>query len=554
MMRVFGYLDPVAKSGTSSIGVTESVTMEKSSVDALMTRNAALESEVKQLRQQMDWFRRQMFGHKTEKLPPGWDAQVALGQDLFGQDLSTSAPDKIHVPAHDRKVLPKVGHGRSELPEDLPREEIVLEVPESEKTCPCCSQRRVHIGDDTREELHLIQPRFVVRRYRRPKYACRKCTEEGVAQAEPAVCVIDKGIPSVELVVWIVLSKYMDHLPLYRIASQFKRWGVDVAESTMVGWIAAAFDLLGPIHRALEREIRQSGWLHVDETTLKVQRGEKDKFGSGKASTDYLWAMLGRGPDGTPIGVSFLHADGRQHAVAGRLLKDVMTGSVMSDGYGAYESLLKDRPGVVHAACWAHVRRKFHEARQVGEPAADKPLKLIGHLYKAHQRVDAFVSDLCRRAARHGQNLSQDRIDEIVVDRRTKWAGRWIKYLQEWNHQARIDALSKGKLGTAIGYLHSQGPRLEQYLSHARTDLDNNIIERAIRPIAIGRKNWLFAGSEDGAERTALLISLVGTCKMLDIDPVAYFADVLLRVRMRPDGDQCQDLTPSKWKIAQNNR
>ena len=376
MMRVFGYLDPVAKTGKSTEGVTESVTMEKSSVDALQAQITSLAAENRLLRQQMDWLRRQMFGHKTEKLPPGWDAQVALGQDLFGQDVSTPTPEKVHVPAHDRKALPKVGHGRQELPEDLAREEILLDVPESEKTCPCCQGARVHIGDDTREELHLVPPRFVVRRYRRPKYACRKCSEEGVAQAQPAVCVIDKGIPSVELVVWIVLAKYMDHLPLYRIASQFKRWGVDLSESTMVGWITAVFDLLGPIHRALEHEIRRCGCLHVDETTLKVQRGEKDKFGAGKASTDYLWAMLGCAADGTPLGVSFLHADGRQHAVANRLLEGVESGVVMSDGYAAYESLLKRRRQELHGRIAASAETRFPQIVEAQPELVDFALRI----------------------------------------------------------------------------------------------------------------------------------------------------------------------------------
>jgi len=522
--------------------------MEKASVDALMSRNASLESEVKLLRQQMDWFRRQMFGHKTEKLPPGWDAQVALGQDLFGQDLSVPAPQTLTVPAHDRKVLPKVGHGRQELPKDLPREEILLDVPESEKTCPCCQGPRAHIGDDTREELHLIQPRFVVRRYRRPKYACRTCTLEGVAQAEPAVCVIDKGIPSVELVVWIILSKYMDHLPLHRIASQFKRWGVDVPESTMVGWITAAFELLGPIHRALEHEIRQSGCLHVDETTLRVQHGTKDQWGRGKTDIDQLWAMLGRAPDGTPVGVSFLHFDSRKYEVAKTILEGFHRGTVVSDGYEAYSSALDPRPDVHHAGCWAHARRRFHEALLSGDPRAKEPLKQIKLMYQAHADIGRLVGRIRKHGLSVGQDLSQERIDAIVVNRRQKRIGKHMKLLEDWNRKEQVHVLPKSKLGSAVIYLNNQLPRLKLCLSHARIDLDNNIIERAIRAVAIGRKNWMFAGSVEGAKRAALLISLVGTCRMLDIDPVAYFADVLLRVRMRPEGAACTDLTPLMWK------
>lgn len=196
--------------------MTDSVTMDKASLDALKGRTVKLESENEYLRGQLEWFKRQMFGHKTEKLPPGWDAQVALAQDMFGQIPSTAVPASSPEPS-ERKS-PKAGHGRQALPADLPREDILMDVPESEKTCSCCQGARTCIGEDSREELHYVPGRFVVRVYRRPKYACRLCTEEGVVQAQPAPSVIDKGIPSVELVVWVIIAKYLDHLPLYRIA------------------------------------------------------------------------------------------------------------------------------------------------------------------------------------------------------------------------------------------------------------------------------------------------------------------------------------------------
>ena len=238
----------------------------------------------------MDLLKRHIFGHKSEKLPPGL---MAGSIDLFGVD-PVATPATVQIPAHQREIKAKTGHGRETLPDNLPCEEILLDVPDAEKICPCCGKDRVCIGNDVREELDIVPPQFIKHRYLRPKYACRQCTECGVAQAEPVVSVIDKGIPTANLVTWIVLSKYLDHLPLYRIASQFKRWGVEVAETTMVGWITAVFELLGPIHRAMEHEIRSCGCLHVDETTLRVQRGEKDKLGLGKASVDYLWAMLAK--------------------------------------------------------------------------------------------------------------------------------------------------------------------------------------------------------------------------------------------------------------------
>ena len=513
-------------------------------MEDLLSQNAVLREECDHLREQVEWFRRQFFGHKTEKLV----APLATSDDLFGKPPEATSPTSIEVAAHQRQALPKVGHGRAPLPEDLLREEIVLDVPESEKTCSCCGKERVRIGEDVREELHLVAPHFVVRRYVRPKYACRQCTEEGVTQAPPVVSVIDKGIPSVELVVWIVLAKYMDHLPLHRIAGQFKRWGVEVSETTMIGWIAEVFELLGPIHRALEHEIRQTRCLHVDETTLRVQHGDKDQWGRGKTSIDQLWAMLGRAPDGTPVGVSFLHFDSRKYEVAKEILKDFHDGSVVSDGYEAYASALIDHPGVLHAACWAHARRRFHEALLSGDARAKEPLKQIKAMYKEHANIGRLIERIREHRKGLEQEFSQEQIDAIVVNRRRKRIGKHMKLLEDWNKAELAYALPKSKMGSAIIYLNNQFPRLKLCLDHARIDLDNNIIERAIRAVAVGRKNWLFAGSDEGAKRAALLISLAGTCRMLDLDPVAYFSDVLLRMRIRPNDADCADLTPIQWK------
>ena len=536
----------VSKATSKNANALKSVSIEVSSDSDLKRQVAALTERNRYLAEQLELLKRHIFGHRSEKLPASLDSASAI--DLFGSEAVPVPAEIVPVHAHERATNPK-GHGRAVLPENLPCEVIQLDVPDSEKICSCCGKDRIRMGEDTRDELDIIPPQFIKRRYIRPKYACRTCTECGIAQAEPAMCVIDKGIPSANLVVWIVLAKYLDHLPLYRIANQFKRWGVEIAETTMVGWIASVFELLGPIHRALEHEIKTCGCLHVDETTLRVQRGEKDKLGLGKASTDFLWAMLGRKSDGTPIGVSFHYADGRQHAVA-RALLDGVTGVVVSDGYGAYDQTCGDDKGIVHAACWAHARRKFHEARQCGHTEADQPLKLIAKLYKAQQRIDSLTSSLITRSKRSGQEMTQSEIDKVIVDRRRKWMKPLVDGIKTWNDQTRMSALPKGHLGKAVGYFDNQYSRLGKFLEHARVDLDNNIIERSIRPIAIGRKNWMVAGSEDGAERAALLISLVGTCRMLSIDPTAYFCDVLLRVRMRPKNADCADLTPDKWMAA----
>jgi len=537
----------VRKTDSKASIKTESVTIASFDIEALRVRNQSLENELRHVREQLEWLKRQMFGSRSEKLPPVLPGTTPV--DLFGGDAPSPSSLTMTVPAHESKVAPKAGHGREALPEGLPVEEIVLDVSDEEKVCGGCGTDLVKIGEDTRDELHLVSPRFVVHRYVRPIYACRRCTERGVTQAEPAIAVIDKGIPSVDLVVWVLLSKYLDHLPLHRMASQFKRWGVEIAETTMIGWIAAVFELLGPIQRAMEHELRTCGCLHADETTLRVQRGDKDKHGRGRTSTGYLWAVLGCGPDGSPVGVLFHYAQGRQHAVAKEILEGA-SGIVHTDGYAAYERLFENRPDVIHAACWAHARRKFMDALEAGYREANEPLKLIGKLYEVNGRIRDLVKRLAARLQRNGRILSIDETDALVARLRGKRLKAVIDDIADWNHAAMVSALPKGSLGTAIGYLNNQMPRLRKCQEHARVDLDNNIIERAIRPIAVGRKNWMFAGSDEGARRSALVMSLVGTCKMLGIDPGEYLADILLRVKIRPEGNLCHDLTPFQWVVA----
>jgi len=517
--------------------------------------NEALQAQVKQLtddnrylREQLELLKRHIFGHKSEKIPA---ALLGAESDLFGVQAPDPPLDQTkQVAAHERTVKP-AGHGRVALPDNLPCETTVLDVPEAEKTCPCCGKQRVHIGDDVSEQLDIVPPRFTRLRIVRPKMACRECTECGVAQAKPPVSVIDKGIPTANLVSWIILSKYVDHLPLHRIADQFKRWGVEIAETTMIGWIAAIFELLGPIHKALEREIKTCGCMHVDETTLRVQKGEKDKRGVGKTSVDYLWAMLGRGPDRTPIGVSFLYDDGRSHAVAKAILSGV-TGSVLTDGYDGYAQACKERDDLVHGLCWAHARRKYHEALLTGQgQAASVAIKWIADLYAHHRRIETFADRLGRRWNKDDAQADHARIDAVIVNRRQKWMKPVVDELEAWNARMVQSATPKGKFGEAIGYFRNQSVRLRQFLTNARLDLDNNIIERSIRPIAIGRKNWMFAGSEEGARRAALLMSLVGSCKLLGIDPAEYLGDVLLRAKAcKPTAEGCADLTPSRWKAG----
>lgn len=522
-----------------------SATERVESFDGLRKEIARKDERIQYLEDRIKWFERQTFGTTSEKLvdPSG------TASDLFGHDGQVLRTIPAHTVAAQTKVVS--GHGRAPIPENLPREVRVLDLPESEKLCACCGLPMCQIGVESSEQLHLTSPRLWVLRTERPKYACPACPEEGVKIVAVPESFIDKGLAGLDLILWIVISKWVDHLPLYRIRNQIKRWGhgLDIAESTMIGWIAVVFELLGPIQQAMEHEIRSTGWMHLDETHLRVQLDEENKVGRGVTSTCYLWAMVGRDRVGEPQGVSFHYEDNRRTESAVRIL-DGFEGVVMTDGYQVYDGALavlhknavlenKHLPRVVHAFCWAHARRKFNDALETGHKPAREALDLIASIYRAEKLCQARLVTC---------DGDIDQREEMLLAARAELLAVAIDAFFLWvrtTHQALQPQVFKGALFYATN--HEEGLRV--ILSQAGCELDNNIVERAIRPVAIGRKNWLFAGSENGAERLACLLSILGTCKLLGIDPNEYLLDVLMKAkaRRRDKNADVSDLTPARW-------
>jgi transposase len=366
-----------------------------------------------------------------------------------------------------------------------------------------------------------VPAQFRVLVVRRPKYACRAC-EEAVLQAPAPARLIEGGLPTEATVAQVLVSKYADHLPLYRQAQIYARQGVRLDRSTLADWVGRAAFLLRPVHQRLLDRLKASAKLFADETTAPVLDP-----GRGRTRTGQLWAYARddrpwNGPD--PPGVAYLYAPDRK---AERPIAHLagFRGVLQVDGYGGYK-VLAERGEVRLAFCWAHVRRRFYELAQAGPaPIASEALARIAVLYRVEGEIAGRPAEQ-RRAVR--QERSRPLVDE----------------LETWLREKLALISQKTRLAEAIRYALSRWVGLSLYLEDGRVEIDSNVVERAIRPIALNRKNALFAGSDGGAEHWAVIASLIETCKLRGVEPHAYLTDVITRiVNGHPQG-QIDDLLP----------
>jgi len=467
-------------------------------------------------------FRQAMFGRKSEKIDPDQfelaleDIETAIARvEAEGEANPLVTPTRTSTPRRAN---------RGSLPRHLPRIEEVIE-PES-TLCDCGCARHV-IGEDVSERLDIVPAQFRVIVTRRSKYACRSC-EGGIVQAPAPAHLIPGGMPTEATVAHVIVSKYADHLPLYRQVQIYRRQGIDLDRSTLAAWVGrAAFELM-PVYDALLANLKRSGKLFMDETTAPVLDP-----GRRKTKTGYFWALARDdrpwGGDDPP-GVAFTYAPGRSGQYAEDILKG-FTGTLQVDGYAGYNRLLK-RPAqdIRLAYCWAHARRKLHEVAQTGTtPIADEGLKQIAALYQVDKDIRG-QSPEARRAAR--QERSKPILDKFET---------WLTA-----HRARVSA--KSPLGEAFKYIAKYWDGLTRFLDDGRIEIDSNAVERTIRPIALNRKNALFAGHDAGAQNWAMLASLIETCKLNAIDPHAWMTDILTAIVNGHKQSRIDELMP--WNYA----
>jgi transposase len=446
---------------------------------------------------------RTTFGARSEKLDPD---QLALALEELEQELA-AADARLATPAEKMASAAKRRANRGSLPAHLPRIERVVDI--EDKTCPCCAGALHRIGEDVAERLDVIPATFRALVIRRPKYGCRTC-EEVVVQAPAPARLIEGGLPTEETVAHVVVAKYADHCPLYRQAQAYARRGVVLDRSTLAHWTGSAAELLKPVHERLLQRLKASGKLFADETRAPVLDP-----GRGRTKIGQLWAYArdDRPWDGPePPGVAFVYAGDRATSSPALHLAGYR-GVLQTDGYGAYKALAKE--GAVELAfCWTHARRYFHkllEEDPAKTPIAAETVARIQKLYVVEAEIRGRSPDE-RRAVR------QEKSAPI------------LQALKPWL-AARLELISqKSDLAKAIRYVLTHWEGLTRFLDDGRVELDTNTVERAIRPLALTRKNSLFAGSEGGAEHWAILASLIATCKLNNVEPQAYLADVLTKI------------------------
>ncbi|MBK0328761.1 IS66 family transposase [Rhodobacteraceae bacterium F11138] len=473
-------------------------------IDALKAIILAQQEQNTRLEALVAAFKQAMFGRKSEKIDPDQfelaleDIETAIAQvEAEGEANPLVTPTQTATP---RKA------NRGSLPRHLPRIEEVIE-PES-TLCDCGCERHV-IGEDVSERLDIVPAQFRVIVTRRPKYACRSC-EGGIVQIPAPAHLIPGGMPTEATVAHVIVSKYADHLPLYRQAQIYSRQGIDLDRSTLAAWVGRAAFELTPVYEALLANLKRSSKLFMDETTAPVLDP-----GRRETKTGYFWALARDdrpwGGDDPP-GVAFTYAPGRSGQYAEDILEG-FSGTLQVDGYAGYNRLLK-RPAqdVELAYCWAHARRKLHEVAQTGTtPIADEGLKQIANLYRIEKEIRGQNPE-ARLAAR------QERSKPIIDDFET-----WLT-----THRARVSA--KSPLGEALKYIAKYWDGLTLFLTDGRIEIDNNAVERTIRPIALNRKNALFAGHDAGAQNWAMLATLIETCKLNAIDPHAWMSNTLTAI------------------------
>ena len=499
--------------------------------DILLEMIAGLRAENEKLRAMLETLKRTLYGARSEKRAAD-EAQLALGLgDLSalpvepGPEAATAADQGQPKPPR-----PKASRNVGGLPNHLPREDVVIE-PEND-ICPCCQGKLHRIGEDVSETLDIVPAIIRVKRIRRPKYGCRTC-ETAVVQAPAPPRPIDGGLPTAALLAHIAVSKFAWYLPLHRQTQMLAGHGIHLDRSTLVYWIERAAWWLKPLHDLLLKTVMAAGKIFCDDTPLPVLDRSRKRTRIGRiwcyALDDRPW----NGP--APPVLVYLYAPDRR----GSHLEDHLGGFhgvLQVDGYTGYDKLA--RPGraagaIKLAYCLAHARREFFDVRKrTKEPVAEEAMRRISEIYAIEARIRG--------------NPASERAAVRQAETKPLMEALW-----SWLMERLEEISAKSSLASAIRYTLGHWKGLTLFLSDGRVEVDNNTVERGIRPIPLGRKNSLFAGSDSGGERWAVLASLINTAKLHDIDPQTYLADVLDRiVSGRTKVNALRELLPWEWKAA----
>jgi transposase len=448
-----------------------------------------------------------LFGQRIESLP------------LDEGAIAEEAREKLVT----RRIKKRHNHGRSPLPDHLPRIEIEHDLTDEEKKCPCCGEVRGRIGQEISEQLEYFPANFKVFKHIRHKYACGQCEHDGynpnITTAAKPPQPIAKGLPGPSLLAYVITSKLGDHLPLYRLENIFARQQVEIARSTLCAWLASAGELVRPLVELMEQRIRLSQVIHTDDTTVPVQSPGELKCRKGR-----IWTYLG---DGANPYIVYDYTPDRTRAGPVNWLRDYQ-GYLQADAYGGYDGIYHS--GAKEVACWAHARRKFFDAQETDGKRAAQMLTWVRELYAVEDQARE-LTDEARRDLRQTQSVPV------------------LAKIKAWLDAEGPLVLPRSEMGKAFTYTLNQWDSLCRYTTEGFLNIDNNAAERALKRVAIGRKNWLFAGNDYAGGTAARLYSLIASAERHGLDPQRYLTSVLAKLPSTPAAELDQFL-PDVWKWA----
>ena len=490
--------------------------------DELLEQQRSNTQEIEHLKLVIEKYRRMIFGRKSEKLTGQLEQLELRLEELETAQAAEEAASEAAQPGSTSTVAKRRSRpARKPLPENLPRE-VVTHLPPHD-CCPDCGGVLRQFGEDVSEQLERIPATFKVIRHVRPKFACAACEQVGEAPAPARP--IDRGLPGPALLAQVLVSKYGDHLPLYRQSQIYAREGIDLDRSTLAGWVGAASELLAPLVDQIRKHVLAGSKIHADDTPVPVLAP-----GNGKTKTGRLWTYV---RDDRPAGLTtapavwFTYSEDRKGEHPQLHLKN-FKGALQADAYSGFHHLYGDG-AIYEVACWAHTRRKFHDIHVAhASPTTTEALARVGALYGIEEEIRGKPAELrC--------SVRQARAKPLVDE------------LRNWMEKALRALSTKSETAGAIRYALSHWRALTRYLDDGLLEIDNNAAERALRAIAIGRKNYLFMGADSGGQRAASLYSLIGTAKLNGLDPAFYLRTVLAKITEHPI-NRIGELLP--WSIA----
>src|ERR1700722_3884282 len=498
---------------------TTTITLEQH-----ITEVSSLKNEICVLKEQLEWFKRQIFGKRSERVVSDLNSRQLIFEGF--ENLASKEEEKKTVASHTRSKPNRKGQDKISLHEELPVKTTILDIPEEQKICQETGQPLIQIGTEVSHKLAHEHGSYYIKEIIRPKYSHPKKEEAGILTASLPDSLLPKCRADESLLAEIITKKFADHLPLYRIAEIFKREGIGISRKLLSQWVIRSAMVLKPLYNEMLRRVLASRNIFIDETPVKLWETEKCKQA-------YMWVVVG-GNEANPAYRVYEFKQDRCHDNVLDILRDYR-GGLHSDKYAAYQRLA-ERKIIKWYPCWSHIRRMFFEAESGDPKFRQWALMKIRHLFMLERVAWARSSE---ERLRIRQEKEAPIIDELIEKIKTKLL------------DGRI--LPKSKLREAIGYFCGLIPYLKNYTQDAFARLDNNVAERAVRPLAIGRKNRLFFGSPDGGEAGAILFSLVQTCRGLEINPREYLEDVMRRI-MGHSNQKLHELLPDEWLKSRNQK